>query len=73
MQCKKRPSCTIVQHCRPFDLQEFHGGDFEDSSNGDPNKLSTGFPSFAMDKSIDPGFLAYGGIMFGDTKKALGQ
>ena len=53
--------------------QTFDGADYEGTSNGDPNKLSTCFPSFSVEKGMDPGFLAYGGIMFGDTKKAVGR
>ena len=54
-------------------FQEFHGGDFEGTSMGDSNELSTSFPSFRVENTVGLGFLAYGGIMVGDTSKKIGR
>ena len=35
--------------------------------------VSSAFPSFVADNQTDLGFLAYGGIMVGDTRKAMGM
>ena len=60
-------SLTLL-HC-----QAFHGSDFEGTSVGDPNKLSSGFPSFSIDKDLDLGFLAYGGYMIGNVHRKIGR
>ena len=40
---------------------------------GDPNELSSAFPSFRVDKSLDLGFLAYGGDMAASEEIKIGR
>ena len=53
-------------------LQKFIEG-VPDTSTGDKDSVCTGFPGFTVDKSQSLGFLAYGGIMFGDTARSVGM
>lgn len=59
---------------RPFVL---FGQYFEDEFIGTDlngkNGVASGFPNFNVDKSFNLGFLAMGGIMFGDTRKKMGS
>ena len=46
------------------------------STLGPEQHVSSGFPSFVIDDSklgAEVGYLAYGGIMFGDTYKTIGM
>jgi len=52
--------------------QEFYTG-LQATSVGDKDAVSTGFPRFKTTPGQEElGFLAYGGIMVGDTKKRMG-
>ncbi len=47
--------------------------DTSGTSIGDKDKVLTGFPSFYMEEQENLGYLAYGGIMVGDTHRASGK
>ena len=62
-------SCLITSLAFQRFVGEFSGATVDQ----DPNKLSSSFPSFIVDDNVDLGFLAFGGIMFGDTHKKIGR
>ena len=56
---------AILEHC--------YLNATKNTSNGDKETVSSGFPSFYIDKLEKVGFLAYGGWMNGDTHRTVGK
>ena len=54
-------------------LEQHFMNDTSGASIDDKDKVLSGFPSFYIEEQENLGYLAYGGIMVGDTHRASGK